>query len=513
MAKYKKRADGRYYTTIQTNEINPDTGERVRIPVYGKSITEFEDNKARIRDEINKGIYTNDKGILFFDYKWTWLETYKNNRSYNTQSAYKNILKNHTGALDQLKLSQIKKSDVQLGYNNLKGHPDLQRRYIQTVNQILKAAIDDGYIWKNVADNIETDKAKRKKKRALTKTERLAIPHADFTLREKCFEALLHYAGLRRQEISALTRFDIDLHADFTLREKCFEALLHYAGLRRQEISALTRFDIDLNQRVIHINKAVEWIGEVPHIKDTKSDAGERDIPILEPLFPVLKDYLSELNTTILFPNTSGEYMWIGEIPHIKDTKSDAGERDIPILEPLFPVLKDYLSELNTTILFPNTSGEYMHKTQYRRFFETIKRKINTAAGGKHRWEGTKIIYTVDLCQGLTSHVFRREFATILYYSGIKRKINTAAGGKHRWEGTKIIYTVDLCQGLTSHVFRREFATILYYSGVDMLDAIRMFGHADVQEMLNIYAELRTEESSSADKLNSYLGQKYAKFG
>lgn len=27
MAKYKKRADGRYYTTIQTNEINPDTGE------------------------------------------------------------------------------------------------------------------------------------------------------------------------------------------------------------------------------------------------------------------------------------------------------------------------------------------------------------------------------------------------------------------------------------------------------------------------------------------------------
>ena len=88
MAKYKKRADGRYYTTIQTNEINPDTGERVRIPVYGKSITEFEDNKARIRDEINKGIYTNDKGILFSDYKWTWLETYKSNRSYNTQTAY-----------------------------------------------------------------------------------------------------------------------------------------------------------------------------------------------------------------------------------------------------------------------------------------------------------------------------------------------------------------------------------------------------------------------------------------
>ena len=122
------------------------------------------------------------------------------------------------------------------------------------------------------------------------------------------------------------------------------------------------------------------------------------------------------------------------------------------------PVLKEYVSLLDTTILFANTSRKYLSKTQYRRIFETIKRKINTAAGGKHKWENGKLIYTIDMCRGLSSHVFRM-----------------------------------------------EFATILYYSGVDILDAIRIFGHADASEMLNIYAELRVNESNSASKINSYL--------
>ena len=74
-----------------------------------------------------------------------------------------------------------------------------------------------------------------------------------------------------------------------------------------------------------------------------------------------------------------------------------------------------------------------------------------------------------------------------------------------KWENGKLIYTIDMCRGLSSHVFRMEFAIILYYSGVDILDAIRIFGHADASEMLNIYAELRVDESNSASKINSYL--------
>ena len=67
-----------------------------------------------------------------------------------------------------------------------------------------------------------------------------------------------------------------------------------------------------------------------------------------------------------------------------------------------------------------------------------------------------------------------------------------------------------MCQGLSAHVFRHEYATILYYSGIDILEAIRLFGHADSKTMTDIYAELRKEESNSKDKLNQYLEEKYS---
>ena len=87
----------------------------------------------------------------------------------------------------------------------------------------------------------------------------------------------------------------------------------------------------------------------------------------------------------------------------------------------------------------------------------------------------------------------------------VKRKINLAAGGKHEWKNGKTDFVDDRCKGLTSHVFRHEFATILYYSGLDLLDAIDNFGHADVQVMLDIYVELRKDSNDSREKIDEYL--------
>ena len=149
MAKYKKRKDGRYAAWVTTDEINPETGKRVRIQVYGRSVAELERKKAEVIEQTSKGIYVSEKNVTFGAYKWKWLELYKAGRETNTIEGYRNILKNHTAALDGLKLLQIKKTDIQTGYNALKGHADLQRRYYQTVNQIMRAAIDDGLLFKN----------------------------------------------------------------------------------------------------------------------------------------------------------------------------------------------------------------------------------------------------------------------------------------------------------------------------------------------------------------------------
>ena len=41
--------------------------------------------------------------------------------------------------------------------------------------------------------------------------------------------------------------------------------------------------------------------------------------------------------------------------------------------------------------------------------------------------------------------------------------------------------------------------------GLDLLDAIDIFGHADVQVMLDIYVELRKDSNDSREKIDEYL--------
>ena len=64
-------------------------------------------------EQTSKGIYVSEKNVTFGAYKWKWLELYKAGRETNTIEGYRNILKNHTAALDGLKLLQIKKTDIQ----------------------------------------------------------------------------------------------------------------------------------------------------------------------------------------------------------------------------------------------------------------------------------------------------------------------------------------------------------------------------------------------------------------
>lgn len=386
MTRYKKRPDGRYHTTIASGEFD-ENGKEIRIPVYGRSIAEFEANKDAVRAQILSGSYANDKNTTFSKYKWQWYETYIQNTelSHARKEAYKNTLKNHTALLDGLPLGIIKRSQVQNGYNALNGHPDLQHEYKITVRQIFRAAVDDHLIVRNPADNLTIAKTKKKKKRALTKIERSAIPRADLTLKERCFVEVIRYAGLRREEILALTRSDIDLRHD-----------------------------------KIAVNNVVEFIGERPNFRDY--------------------------------------------------TKTPRGERVIDILAPLKPILAEYLQQLDGLIVFPNNQGTLMSRTQYRRFFEKIKLKINDAAGGRYHYERIQ------------------------------------KGEQVRYQ---LVYDIDMCKGLSAHVFRHEFATILYYSGVDLLEAIRLFGHSDSKTLTDIYAELRKEESRSKDKLNEYLTKSY----
>lgn len=67
-----------------------------------------------------------------------------------------------------------------------------------------------------------------------------------------------------------------------------FAYFLMYTGMRRGELLALRWEDIDRENKVIHVNKSVYYMGNNPHIKEPKTEAGKRDVDLLDVLADVL---------------------------------------------------------------------------------------------------------------------------------------------------------------------------------------------------------------------------------
>ena len=84
-----------------------------------------------------------------------------------------------------------------------------------------------------------------------------------------------------------------------------FALVCLYAGLRRGEALALCYEDIDRKAGVIHVTKAVEYVGNNAHIKPPKTKAGERDVPLLAPLAAAIPKEKEGL----LFPREDGQLL------------------------------------------------------------------------------------------------------------------------------------------------------------------------------------------------------------
>lgn len=77
----------------------------------------------------------------------------------------------------------------------------------------------------------------------------------------------------------------------------------------------------------------------------------------------------------------------------------------------------------------------------------------------------------------------------------------TLCAFRRMWESICKKANIDV----TPHMFRHNYATMLYHSGVDIKEAQRLLGHASVEITLNIYTHLSEEFSKEvSDSLNSF---------
>lgn len=89
-----------------------------------------------------------------------------------------------------------------------------------------------------------------------------------------------------------------------------FVAILLYTGMRTEEAAALRWGDV--GEDSIHIHAAVDLHG-TPRLKATKTEAGERDVPILPQLVPYLQRPAGAKDTDYIF-NDKGELLSRGQI-------------------------------------------------------------------------------------------------------------------------------------------------------------------------------------------------------
>lgn len=150
---------------------------------------------------------------------------------------------------------------------------------------------------------------------------------------------------------------------EFTDREKAYILLIKWNGLRKEEALALTVNDFDFKKNVITINKAVTFVDNEPKVKSTKTSAGNRVLPLLEHVVAFFKYYLSNLSSEWLFTSLS--------------------------------------------------DGKPITEQSFKKMWQSIIRKMNK--------KGKELKYDVPLT-GLTSHIFRHNYASMLYQVGVNPK-------------------------------------------------------------------------------------------
>lgn len=331
------RKDGRIAVQVYLGMVD---GKRKYKTVYGATQKEADRKADELRLKLNKGIDLTKSKDSFEQWAAFWLTSKLIEVGNSQKLQYERCIKRYTDVFGNKKISDVKAYDIQLVINDMAlfnentGKPSSKKLLSMmkhTAQQIFRFAINNRVIDYNPADAVTIPKnAPQESRRALTVEERNWITTTS-----------------HKAQIAAM--------------------IMMYAGLRKGELIPLMWSDIDLNEGIINVNKAVEYIGEKPQIKSTKTKSGIR---------------------TVFIPNVLIEFL-----------------KSVP---------------KNTILVYPNSKGNMHSKTTFKRWWDSYMLEIDLKYG-KHPQRTSKFdprFFGVSI-DNITPHMLRHTFCTMMYENGV----------------------------------------------------------------------------------------------
>lgn len=269
--KYKQQADGRWKTRVWDGTLRDGKKHYVWLTSV-KSSRDLERLVAEYQEKLDNGHIKVSQDIAIQDYAKQWLATEKGLSETATREMYRNVVEKHMQGFEDVTFEYWTRPAIQKIINENADKPRLCQQIVLTFKQISKSAERDRLLTSGktleIFDRIQAPKYKAKEKKPLTDEECSIVVNA-----------------LRAHR--------------FTPRAALFLSLIYFCGLRREEATALKYEDI--HSVSVTINKALHLGDKATELKITKTERGNRVVPLPAEAIPIIQDALKELK-----PNADG---------------------------------------------------------------------------------------------------------------------------------------------------------------------------------------------------------------
>lgn len=279
----RKRSDGRWEGRIIVG--HKSDGKPIYRSVFSKKQSELVTKLNQLKERYSGTKLTEESLLTLGEWLDKWLLEYKQPILRNsTFVGYSKNIDNHIKlTLGTKRLTQLKTSDIQKLYNNLKESGRMKntdiygeglsnstvRRIHMILHEALECAVREGIIPSNPTDGTTLPKIIRKEKTVLKKDEL-----------EKLIEVI------KKDEI----------WHDFFYTEVM-------TGMRRGEICALKWSDFDEANGTLKVERTLSYVNRQPVIGKPKTDDGKRIIFLPESVRKMLIERKGKALTKWIFPD------------------------------------------------------------------------------------------------------------------------------------------------------------------------------------------------------------------